>query len=197
METWNTLLLNKTKTRNSIIKYFFIKMKTNEPLNSKEQCTNLNTFPPASIINIFQLNINTSDGFLNLFLHIQYYFIWVSGLQPSGLTIIYFTEWSPQYFKYLPGTIHSNYNIIGRMPEAVLFCNYPFILLNPFVFFSYPSTPYHLAAIKMFSVSMSLFLFCFLFMVCVFVFVFLGSKYKWNHLTYVFFCLTYFTYHTL
>ena len=40
--------------------------------------------------------------------------------QHSGEKIMYFTQWSRQYFQYPPGTIHSCYNMIGYIPYAAL-----------------------------------------------------------------------------
>ena len=69
-----------------------------------------------------------------------------------------------------------------------LFCNYQFVLLNPFIFFT-PTPLSHLATIKIFSVSMSLFLF-FLF-VYLFIYYFLDCICKWKNMPFVFLCLTF------
>ena len=68
-----------------------------------------------------------------------------------------------------------------------LFCNYhPVLNSLTFSLISRPLT--HLATIKMFSVSMSSLLFL-LFVYC------LDFTYEWNHMVFVFLCLTYFTQH--
>ena len=70
----------------------------------------------------------------------------VSGVQHNGQTIIYFTKYCLLYFKYPPGTIHSFYTIIDSSLYCTfislwLYCNYKFILLNPFTFSLSPPNP--------------------------------------------------------
>ena len=57
----------------------------------------------------------------------------------------------------------------------------PLHLIHP-----YPQSPSHLPTFKIFSVSMSLF--------CLFILFCLDYMYKWNHVAFVFLCLTYFSY---
>ena len=62
-----------------------------------------------------------------------------------------------------------------------LFCNYQFVLLNPFtVFTTLPNPHSSLATISPFSVSMSLFLFF-----CCCLFCSLDFTYRWNHMVFV------------
>ena len=65
--------------------------------------------------------------------------------------MIYFTKCLPQYFQYLPGTIHSYYNITDYIPYLCftfpwLFCNCQSVFLIPSTFHpvsqhTYPLNP--------------------------------------------------------
>ena len=70
----------------------------------------------------------------------------------------------PWHFKY-PLHPHSYYNITDYIPYTDLltpwlFCNFQFVLLNPFTVFTQLPTPSYLVTIKIFSISMTLFPFC-------------------------------------
>ena len=46
---------------------------------------------------------------------------------------MYFTKWSPQYFEYPPGTIHSYYNIIDSISCALLYILKRVIIIKHFI----------------------------------------------------------------
>ena len=76
---------------------------------------------------------------------LKYYFVLVLRIQHNSYKITYFTKCSPWYFRYPSGTIHAYY-IIAIFPmlnftSLWLFCNYQFVLLNPFTFFTQSTRP--------------------------------------------------------
>ena len=77
--------------------------------------------------------------YFSITVHIRYYFVLVSGGQHSGWTIIHFTKWFPSISSphLAPHTVITILLTVFPMlyfTTLWLFCNYQFVLLNPFTF---------------------------------------------------------------
>ena len=136
----------------------------------------------------------TFPHFLKITDDIQYYFILVSGVQHSGGHLYnLLSDACDQSSTHLAAytvivTLFTVFPMLYFTSQWLFFFfYYQFALLNPFTFFTPPSN--HLpSGNHQFVLSMSLFLDFFGHLFCSFDYI-----YKWNHMAYVFLCLTSFT----
>ena len=98
--------------------------------------------------------------------YVQYYFVLGSDVQHSSQIIIYFTTKCSPDISGAHLAPHSYYNITDCIPYTILyilglFCNYQFVVLNPFTFFTQPFNlpPFWQPSVCSLE-SMSQFLFC-------------------------------------